>query len=38
MAQQGEEPILSMGADVPIAALAQLFLRCDKAARVGPTC
>lgn len=35
MAQQGEEPILSMGADVPIAALAQLFLRCDKACQGG---
>lgn len=35
MAQQGEEPILSMGADVPIAALAQLFLRCDKACQSG---
>ena len=35
MAQPGEEPILSMGADVPIAALAQLFLRCDKACLGG---
>ena len=35
MAQQGEEPILSMRADVPIAALAQLFLRCDKACQGG---
>ena len=35
MAQQGEEPILSMGADVPIAALAQLFLRCNKACQGG---
>ena len=35
VAQRGEEPILSMGADVPIAALAQLFLRCDKACQGG---
>ena len=40
MAQQGgRSPSSPWGADVPIAALAQLFLRCDKACQGwGPTC